>query len=183
MADLAQHIVRGVALLSLIAIAAPSTAQRGRLGAGGAGQARAAARANMHRAGGYQGHPNRAYAHDIHRNGNRNYNRNVNRNYNRNVNVNVNRNVNVHGVGYWGRPVVVAPRYVWPRGFVYVRRPIGYILPHPFLTAAYFYTGWAALGLAAPHPGYQWVRYGRDLLLVQVATGRVVDVRYGVFAA
>jgi Ni/Co efflux regulator RcnB len=30
--------------------------------------------------------------------------------------------------------------------------------------------------------GYQWVRYGPDLLLVDIATGQVVDVRYGVFA-
>ena len=54
-------------------------------------------------------------------------------------------------------------------------------MPRPFLTSAYYYTGYAALGLAAPHAGYHWVRYGPDLLLVQAATGRVTDVRYGVF--
>jgi Ni/Co efflux regulator RcnB len=35
--------------------------------------------------------------------------------------------------------------------------------------------------LAAPEPGFQWVRYGPDLLLVNVTTGQVVDVAYGVF--
>jgi Ni/Co efflux regulator RcnB len=29
--------------------------------------------------------------------------------------------------------------------------------------------------------GYQWIRYGPDLFLVDIATGNVVDVRYGVF--
>jgi Ni/Co efflux regulator RcnB len=49
------------------------------------------------------------------------------------------------------------------------------------LTPAYYYTNWAALGLPPPEPGFQWVQYGPDLLLVNVATGRVVDVAYGVF--
>lgn len=109
-----------------------------------------------------------------------NTNRNVTRNVNSNNTVNVNRNVNVD-VHTWGRAPVRAGVYAWPRGYAYVRRPVGYILPRPFLTSAYYYSGWAALGLAAPMAGYQWVRYGSDLLLVQVATGRVADVRYGVF--
>ena len=80
-----------------------------------------------------------------------------------------------------GRPRVHAARYAWPHGYAYGRRAVGWIMPRPFLTSAYYYSGYAALGLAAPHAGYHWVRYGPDLLLVQVATGRVADVRYGVF--
>ncbi len=95
-----------------------------------------------------------------------------------NRNVNVNRDVDVH---VWGRAPIRASAYAWPRGYAYVRRPVGYIMPRPFLTSAYYYSGWRALGLAAPMAGYQWVRYGSDLLLVQVSTGRVTDVRYGVF--
>jgi Ni/Co efflux regulator RcnB len=54
-------------------------------------------------------------------------------------------------------------------------------MPRPFLAASYYYPGWAALGLVAPMAGYQWIRYGPDLFLVDIATGDVVDVRYGVF--
>ncbi len=55
------------------------------------------------------------------------------------------------------------------------------MLPGAFLTGAYYYTGYGALGLPAPPGGQQWVRYGDDLLLVEIGTGRVIDVRYGVF--
>ena len=55
------------------------------------------------------------------------------------------------------------------------------ILPPVFLVPGYFYADWAALGLPPPQPGYQWVRYGPDLLLVDVSTGQVVDVVYGAF--
>jgi len=93
-----------------------------------------------------------------------------------NRNVNVDRDVHV----YHGNRVH-AGRYAWPHGYAYGRRAVGYIIPRPFLASTYYYSGWRALGLAAPLAGHQWVRYGEDLLLVQVATGRVVDVRYGVF--
>jgi Ni/Co efflux regulator RcnB len=46
---------------------------------------------------------------------------------------------------------------------------------------AYYYSDWGAVGLPPPQPGFQWVRYGSDLLLVNVATGQVVDIAYGVF--
>lgn len=131
----------------------------------------------------HAGNANRSgqYAH----NGNRNYN--GNHNYNRNTNVNVNRNVNVnsnvHWNGnYWGGARVYANRYSWPHGYGYVRRSVGWVMPAAFMTSAYFYAGWANLGLAAPPPQYQWVRYGPDLLLVNTVTGQVTDVRYGVFA-
>jgi Ni/Co efflux regulator RcnB len=32
-----------------------------------------------------------------------------------------------------------------------------------------------------PPKGYRWVRYGPDLLLVNVRTGRISDVIYGAF--
>ena len=57
----------------------------------------------------------------------------------------------------------------------------GAILPTAFLTSAYFYSDYAALGLGPPPPGYQWVRYGPDLLLVNVVTGRIADVVDGAF--
>ena len=121
-------------------------------------------------------------------NRNTNVNRNVNRNTNVNRNVNrntyVNRNVGVSrnwNGNYWGGARVHAGYYAWPRGYGYVRRSVGWVMPRPFLAASYYYTGWAALGLVAPMAGHQWIRYGPDLFLVDIATGDVVDVRYGVF--
>jgi hypothetical protein len=84
---------------------------------------------------------------------------------------------------YRGRPfnrVHVAP-FVYPPGWVYRRWAIGAVLPALFLVPAYYYSDWGAVGLPPPQPGFQWVRYGSDLLLVNVATGQVVDTAYGVF--
>jgi hypothetical protein len=84
---------------------------------------------------------------------------------------------------YRGRPfnrVHVAP-FVYPRGWGYRRWVIGAVLPTLFLVPAYYYSDWSALGLPPPQPGFQWVRYGPDLLLVNVTTGQVVDTAYGVF--
>jgi Ni/Co efflux regulator RcnB len=84
---------------------------------------------------------------------------------------------------YHGRPfnrVHLAP-FVYPPGWAYRRWAIGGVLPPLFLASAYYYSGWAALGLPPPQPGFQWVRYGPDLLLVNVTTGQVVDTVYGAF--
>jgi Ni/Co efflux regulator RcnB len=89
------------------------------------------------------------------------------------------------GNQFWhrGRYVnrVRGPAFVWPRGYSYRRWGIGGVLPAVFLTSPYFFTGWAGLGLQAPVPGYQWVRFGPDLLLVNLRTGQVEDVIYGAF--
>jgi Ni/Co efflux regulator RcnB len=86
-------------------------------------------------------------------------------------------------VTFRGRPinrVHLAP-FVYPNGWAYRRWAVGAILPPLFLAPAYYYTDWATLGLDPPQPGFQWVRYGPDLLLVNVTTGAVVDTVYGVF--
>ena len=33
----------------------------------------------------------------------------------------------------------------------------------------------------APPWGYEWVRYGPDAVLIDVRTGQILQVRYGVF--
>jgi Ni/Co efflux regulator RcnB len=71
--------------------------------------------------------------------------------------------------------------FVYPPGFAYRRWAVGAALPPVFLARDYWYADWAALGMAPPPPGYQWVRYGPDLLLVNVVTGEVADVAYDVF--
>jgi Ni/Co efflux regulator RcnB len=58
---------------------------------------------------------------------------------------------------------------------------VGGLLPSLFLTSPYFFSGWAGLGLPPPRAGFQWVRWGPDMLLVNVRTGRIEDVVYGVF--
>jgi Ni/Co efflux regulator RcnB len=73
------------------------------------------------------------------------------------------------------------PAFHYPRGMHYRRWSVGGIFPRVFLTPSYFYSGWGALGLAAPAPGYAWVRYGPDLVLVNISTGQVENVVYGVF--
>jgi hypothetical protein len=87
------------------------------------------------------------------------------------------------GFAYHGRSaaqVHVAP-FVYPQGYGYQRWAVGAVLPPFFLTPDYYYADWAALGLDTPQPGYEWVRYGPDLLLVDLGTGEVVDVAYDVF--
>jgi len=75
----------------------------------------------------------------------------------------------------FGRP------WVYPPGWGYRRWAVGAVLPALFLAPAYYYANWADVGLSPPPPGFQWVQYGPDLLLVNVTTGEVVDVAYGVF--
>jgi hypothetical protein len=76
---------------------------------------------------------------------------------------------------------VHAAPFAYPSGWEYRRWAVGAALPPVFLTQDYFYPEWAALGLDPPPPGFQWVRYGPDLLLVDVNTGEVAEVVYGVF--
>jgi Ni/Co efflux regulator RcnB len=73
------------------------------------------------------------------------------------------------------------PAFRFPAGFTYQAWATGGILPPIFLTAPYFYDGYSTLGLGPPPGGYRWVRYGPDLLLVNVPTGRIADVVDGVF--
>jgi hypothetical protein len=84
-----------------------------------------------------------------------------------------------HRGKYYGR--IRGPAFAYPPGWHYRRWFIGARLPALFLAPGYFYPGWAALGLEAPPPGYAWVRFGPDLLEVNLGTGEVEDVVYGVF--
>ncbi|HWK36849.1 RcnB family protein [Sphingomonas sp.] len=84
-----------------------------------------------------------------------------------------------------GRPPsfrpIHGPQFRYPRGYRYRRWTVGLLLPALFLSNSYYYNNYAAMGIGAPPPGYRWVRYGPDLLLVQTRTRRVVDVIYGAF--
>ncbi|MBT2187830.1 RcnB family protein [Sphingobium nicotianae] len=84
-----------------------------------------------------------------------------------------------------GRPPqfrpIHGPVFRYPHGYRYRRWVIGLILPRLFLSQSYFYDGYYDLGVGPPPVGYRWVRYGPDLLLVNVRTGRIADIIYGAF--
>lgn len=99
-----------------------------------------------------------------------------------------------HRPGVWHRPRanqwysrgrwvnrIRGPRFVWPRGYHYRHWSVGYRLPAAFLAAQFFYSDFVSLGLQPPPPGYQWVRFGPDLFLVDMRTGDIIDAAYGVF--
>ena len=73
------------------------------------------------------------------------------------------------------------PGFQYPRGYHYRRWNIGLILPSIFLSNYYYFNDWGTYGVYAPPPGYVWVRYGPDLLLVSRRSGRIRDVIYGAF--
>ncbi|HEU4550106.1 MAG TPA: RcnB family protein [Rhizomicrobium sp.] len=100
------------------------------------------------------------------------------------------------GPGYGPRPSQRPPRFSWrgrnynryrapafhyPRGYSYRRWVIGAALPTLFLSSLYYFDDWNRMGITPPPPGRRWVRYGPDLLLVNVRNGRVEDVIYGAF--
>jgi len=69
----------------------------------------------------------------------------------------------------------------YPPGYAYRRWATGQSLPQLFFSSAYYFTDYASLGLDAPPYGYQWVRYGPDIILVNIRTGEILDVVRGVF--
>jgi hypothetical protein len=89
-----------------------------------------------------------------------------------------------HGRPFAWHPVHFPRPWVYPPGYSYRLWAVGAILPPLFWAAnsPYYYTGWADMGLPPPDPGFQYVQYGPDLLLVNVATGEVVQVFPGAFS-
>jgi hypothetical protein len=87
-----------------------------------------------------------------------------------------------HGHPYAWHPVHYARPWAYPSGYGYRLWAVGAILPPIFWsTPDYYYSGWADMGLPPPDPGFQYVEYGPDLLLVDVSTGAVVEVFPGAF--
>lgn len=87
-----------------------------------------------------------------------------------------------HGHPYAWHPVHFPHPWIYPPGYAYRLWAVGAILPPLFWsTRTYYYTGWASMGLPPPDPGFAYIEYGPDLLLVNVATGGVVQVFPGAF--
>ena len=68
------------------------------------------------------------------------------------------------------KAVWVAPRRWAPRRYV-----VGAVVP-PFFLSAPYVVDVVRYDLPVPPPGAVWVRVGNDLLLVDQATGRVLEV-------
>ena len=69
-------------------------------------------------------------------------------------------------------------RYVAPvRHWVYRPVRVGYRLQPVFYGSRYYITDYGAYHLQAPRERFlRWIRYGDDLLLVNIRTGRVLEV-------
>jgi Ni/Co efflux regulator RcnB len=81
----------------------------------------------------------------------------------------------------WGGHRYRAPvRYVYPRGYGRLEWRIGFTLPRVFLLDRY-YVDHHYYRVAPPPYGCRWLRVDGDLLLVELATGYVVEALYDFF--
>lgn len=71
--------------------------------------------------------------------------------------------------------------YRRPSGWYAHRWVYGERVPHGWYGRDYWIGNYVSFGLIGPPDGYQWVRVGDDALLVDVDTGEVLQVEYGVF--
>jgi Ni/Co efflux regulator RcnB len=58
---------------------------------------------------------------------------------------------------------------------------VGAFLPAIFWRPEYFVLDWGYYGLWAPPPNAEWIRYGPDLLLIDLDTGAILRVVRGVY--
>jgi Ni/Co efflux regulator RcnB len=72
--------------------------------------------------------------------------------------------------------------YRAPSGWVARRWTYGQMLPRQYWAAQYILADYWLFGLEVPPVGYEWVRYGTDALLINTASGQILQVEYGVFA-
>ncbi len=71
--------------------------------------------------------------------------------------------------------------YRWRDGNSYRRYGYGQRLPRHYFIRNFWVANFLAYDLFSPPPGYVWVRYGPDALLIDQDTGEIVQVRYNMF--
>ncbi len=71
--------------------------------------------------------------------------------------------------------------YRQPYGYSYRRWNYGQHLPRHYYVRNFWLTNLLVYGLFSPPPGYIWVRYGPDALLIDQYTGEIVQVQYDMF--
>jgi Ni/Co efflux regulator RcnB len=74
-----------------------------------------------------------------------------------------------------------AGEYRRPNGWYARRWAYGDRLPGGWFGASFWLGDYLTYGLVAPPDGYQWIREGDDAVLVDVDTGEIIRVDYGVF--
>ena len=70
--------------------------------------------------------------------------------------------------------------YIFPSGWFSHSWRYGEYLPYGWYSARY-YLDWWSYGLPMPPVGTEWVRVGRDALLVDIWTGEVLSVYHLLF--
>jgi len=71
--------------------------------------------------------------------------------------------------------------YRAPHGYAYRRWSFGEHLPAVYFGRDYWIPNYWNFGLAWAPEGCEWVRFGPDAILVDIGTGEIVQVDYGVF--
>jgi Ni/Co efflux regulator RcnB len=79
--------------------------------------------------------------------------------------------------------VYYVPVYLPPPGWRYRRWSYGQILPPPYWARPYWLTNYWDYGLEPPPYGYVWVRSGPDAMAVDIVTGTILSVIYGLFSS
>jgi Ni/Co efflux regulator RcnB len=72
--------------------------------------------------------------------------------------------------------------YHRPAGWVAHRWAYGEVLPRAYWASPYILADYWLFALEVPPVGYEWVRDDTDAILVNVSTGEILQVEYGVFA-
>jgi Ni/Co efflux regulator RcnB len=72
--------------------------------------------------------------------------------------------------------------YHRPAGWAAHSWAFGEILPRAYWAPQYILADYWLFALEVPPAGYEWVRDGSDALLINVDSGEILQVEYGVFA-
>jgi len=91
-----------------------------------------------------------------------------------------------HDPRHYHHNYVAVHRYHWrpyvrPHGWYYRRWVYGERFPSIFWTRDYWITDYWLFGLAIPPYGCEWVRYGHDAVLINIETGEILQVIYGIY--
>ncbi len=73
------------------------------------------------------------------------------------------------------------PYYYAPHGYGYQRFSIGFFLPGVFFAPSYWVRDPWYYRLPPAYPGTRWIRYYRDVVLIDIRTGAALDVVYDFF--
>ena len=76
----------------------------------------------------------------------------------------------------FNRSIFSLPAYVWPRGFSYRRFSVGVRIAPLFYSQRYWIVDPWRYRLPYASGGQRWVRYGDDVLLIDIRRGIVLDV-------